>query len=214
MRLRRAIDIVVAFLLLALAAPVLAIAALAVKLSSRGPVIYSGRRAGKGGRVFGMYKFRTMVTGADALGPGVTVRNDPRVTPVGRFLRATKIDELPQLVNVLKGDMTLVGPRPEDPRFVEHYSPEQRRLLEVRPGMTGPAQLHYTVEEEKRIVDVKDAEEIYVEELLDRKLELDLAYLRTRTPARDLLVFLETAGFVLAGVARAARAAGVSKTRA
>src|SRR5437867_1174639 len=159
--MRRLIDIIVSLILLVLLSPVLVLAALAVKASSKGPALYLGLRVGLGGRVFGMYKFRTMIVGADALGPGITAREDPRVTSVGRILRSTKIDELPQLLNVLKGDMTLVGPRPEAPSFVERYTPEQRRILDVRPGITGLAQLRYTGEEEERIVDVAHAEEVY-----------------------------------------------------
>jgi exopolysaccharide biosynthesis polyprenyl glycosylphosphotransferase len=150
--LKRGADIVIAAAMLALAAPVLALAALAIKLDSRGPVFYAQRRAGLNGDPFRMLKFRTMVDGAhERLGevvqidgledPMFKLRNDPRVTRVGRVLRRWSLDELPQLVNVLRGDMSLVGPRPEQVELVERYRPEHRFRLDARPGMTGPMQV-------------------------------------------------------------------------
>jgi len=137
---KRAFDVVAASLGLAMTSPLIVAAAIAVKLESKGPAFYSGPRVGRDGRVFKIHKLRTMRAGADATGPAVTAADDVRVTALGRWLRWTKADELPQLLNVVKGEMSLVGPRPEHPDFVRHYTPEQRRLLSVRPGLT---LLHY-----------------------------------------------------------------------
>lgn len=200
--LRRAVDILLSLALLVLLAPVLLVVALAVRLTSTGPVLYRAQRVGLRGRLFRMLKFRTMVEDADRTGPGITARDDPRVTSVGRFLRATKLDEIPQLLNVLRGDMTLVGPRAESPRYVAHYTSEQRRLLSVRPGMTGPGQIHYTQDQESLPTDPDRAEEVYVKELLADKLRLDLEYLDRRGTLLDLKILGRTAWIVATAVIR------------
>jgi lipopolysaccharide/colanic/teichoic acid biosynthesis glycosyltransferase len=141
--LNRAADVAAAGTALALASPVLALAALGVKLSSRGPVLYRQVRVGKDGADFELLKLRTMVVGAESQGAGFAVdRGDPRITPVGRLLRRLSLDELPQLWNVVRGDMSLIGPRPTLRYQVERYTPRQRRRLEVKPGITGWAQVH------------------------------------------------------------------------
>jgi lipopolysaccharide/colanic/teichoic acid biosynthesis glycosyltransferase len=138
----RILDLVVAAVGLVLAAPLLAFAAVAIRLDSPGPVLYRQRRVGKGGREFDLLKLRTMVVGSDPVGVGTAVtRDDPRVTRVGRLLRRTSLDEIPNLVNVLRGEMALVGPRPTIPAQVVEYTPRQRRRHEVRPGITGWAQV-------------------------------------------------------------------------
>lgn len=143
METRRAVDVAVAGLGLAAASPVLAVAALAVKLEDGGPVLYRQRRVGKDGVEFELLKLRTMVVGAETQGAGWAVdRGDPRITRVGRLLRRLSLDELPQLANVVRGDMSLIGPRPTLAYQVERYSERQRRRLEVRPGITGWAQIH------------------------------------------------------------------------
>lgn len=131
-----------------------------------------------------------MVVGADKLGPGITTAQDPRVTPIGRFMRRTKLDELPQLVNVLKGEMSLVGPRPEDPRYVALYTPTQRQVLSVRPGITSPASLQFRNEAEA----LKGAgwEAVYINELMPAKLQIELDYLQRRTLLTDLRIILQT----------------------
>ena len=134
--LRRAMDVVVALGGLIILSPVLLLIALLVKFTSPGPVFYRARRVGKGGREFDLYKFRTMVADADRRGPQLTLAEDPRVTQLGRWLRTHRLDEIPQLWNVLRGEMSLVGPRPEDPSYVSRYTKEQRRVLEARPGVT------------------------------------------------------------------------------
>ena len=211
--MRRAVDFVASLLLLIVFSPLLAIVAVAVRLSSPGPVFYGAERVGQGGKLFRMLKFRTMVVGADRMGPGITVQDDPRVTRVGHFLRATKIDELPQLVNVLTGEMSLIGPRAESPQFVAHYTSRQRRLLDVPPGVTGPGQLRYTTEQQEQVGDLASAEDVYVKELLTAKLDRDLKYLERRGLVEDVKILAETAWVMTTGLARAAgrlgrRAAG------
>ena len=155
--IKRYIDIVLAAIALVLALPVMGIIALAVKLDSPGPVIFTQRRLGLNGREFDFYKFRSMVVNAEHTGTGVySDNNDPRVTRVGRFIRATSLDELPQLINILRGDMSCIGPRPPltyHPWPIEEYTEAQRRMFEVRPGVTGWAQIHgrKDVEWHKRI---------------------------------------------------------------
>lgn len=168
----------------------LLVVAVAVKCTSRGPVLYQARRVGKDGRPFHLYKFRSMATGA-ADGAGVTGSGDPRVTSLGRILRRTKLDELPQLVNTLRGEMSLVGPRPEDPRYVALYSPEQRQVLRVKPGITSAATVLHRHEEEL-LVGV-DFEEIYRREILPNKLRIELDYLSRRTLTGDVRILMQTA---------------------
>ncbi len=146
---KRSFDIAISSIGLLLLLPLFLVIGIAIKLSSRGPVFYKGNRIGRHGEPFGMYKFRSMITDAAKIGPSVTYQDDPRITRVGRFLRGTKLDELPQLINVLKGDMSLVGPRPETDDHVIHYTPEQRRVLNVRPGIAGLAQIEWHDEESR-----------------------------------------------------------------
>jgi lipopolysaccharide/colanic/teichoic acid biosynthesis glycosyltransferase len=141
--LPRAVDVLLATLSLVLAAPFLLVAAIAIKLTSAGPMIYRQRRIGKDGAPFELYKLRTMRLGADPVGVGTPVlEGDPRVTPVGRLLRRWSLDEIPNLVNVVRGDMAIVGPRPTLEAQVDLYTPRQRRRLEVKPGLTGWAQVN------------------------------------------------------------------------
>jgi lipopolysaccharide/colanic/teichoic acid biosynthesis glycosyltransferase len=172
----RALDVVGASLGLAVTSPALAVAALAIKLGDGGPVFYRQRRVGRDGREFELLKLRTMVVGAEHQGAGWAVnRGDPRITRVGRTLRRLSIDELPQLWNVVRGEMSLVGPRPTLAYQVEAYSPRQRRRLEVKPGVTGWAQIHgrAALPWEERI-------------------ELDVWYVENRSPAVDLKILLRT----------------------
>jgi len=187
---KRAFDFACATLGLAILMPFFVIIALAIKLDSPGPVFFRGERVGLGGKLFRIFKFRTMVVDAAQRGPGITTHGDTRITRVGHFLRKYKIDELPQLFNVLLGEMSLVGPRPEDPRYVAYYTPEQRRVLEIRPGITSPATLHYHHEE--RWLEGKNWETAYLNELMPRKLAIELEYLDTRTWLTDLKIILQT----------------------
>ena len=193
--MRRPADILISLLLLVLFLPLMLTIALAIVVTSKGSPLYGGRRVGLRGRIFRMWKFRTMVTGADRLGPSITGNKDPRITPIGAALRKTKLDELPQFLNVLTGDMTLVGPRPEAPDMVARYTERQRAVLEVKPGVTGRVQLD-SGEESESIPQGVAADEYYVKQIMNRKLEGDLEYLRKRTPLSDLLIVIETVGLV------------------
>lgn len=188
--LKRTFDVVVAALGLLLLSPILLLLALWVKRSSPGPIFYRAQRVGRGGQPFKLYKFRSMVVDADKIGPGVTGAQDPRVTPVGRTLRKTKLDELPQLWNVLIGDMSFVGPRPESPQYVQHYSAEQRRVLDLRPGITSLASVTYRDEEALLVGD--DWEAYYIEQIMPAKLAIDLQYAETRTFLGDIWIILRT----------------------
>jgi lipopolysaccharide/colanic/teichoic acid biosynthesis glycosyltransferase len=187
---KRLFDIGISLLGLVLLAPLLGILALWIKLDSPGPVFFRGARVGRGGRLFRIYKFRTMIADAAQRGPGITAAQDPRVTQAGRFLRRFKLDELPQLLNVLKGEMSLVGPRPEDPRYVALYTAEQRRVLDVRPGITGIASLHFRHEE--ALLSGDDWQRRYIEEIMPQKLALELAYLEHPSLAQDVAILLKT----------------------
>jgi lipopolysaccharide/colanic/teichoic acid biosynthesis glycosyltransferase len=148
------------------------------------------KRIGKGGKPFRLYKFRTMVADAHPDGPAITPAGDRRITRVGRLLRRTKLDELPQLLNVLKGDMSLVGPRPEDPRYVDLYTSAQREVLRVRPGITSAASLVYR--HESSLLSGEDWERRYVSQILPDKLAIELDYLARRNSASDLKLVLRT----------------------
>jgi lipopolysaccharide/colanic/teichoic acid biosynthesis glycosyltransferase len=181
--LPRGADAVLAALGLLLAAPLLILAAVAIKLDSRGPVLYRQRRSGLDGREFSVLKLRTMALGADPVGVGTPVlEGDPRVTRVGRLLRRLSLDEIPNLVNVIRGDMAIVGPRPTLGAQVELYTPHQRRRLEVKPGITGWAQ-------------VNGRAGIPWEE----RIELDVWYVDHRSPALDLRILGRTARLLLSG---------------
>jgi lipopolysaccharide/colanic/teichoic acid biosynthesis glycosyltransferase len=190
--LRRATDIIVSLALLVPLAPVLLLAALVIRLDSKGPALFRQTRVGEGGAPFTMYKFRTMR--AETSGRPVTLggRRDERLTRVGGFLRDSKIDELPQLLNVLKGEMTLIGPRAETPNFVEHFTPRQREVLRVKPGITGPGQILYTTTQATELEGVDDPNRYYIEKILPEKLEWDLEYLRTRSLRNDLAILGRT----------------------
>ena len=175
---------------LALCSPILAIASLGVKLSSPGPVLFKQRRVGRAGRTFCLIKFRTMKGGEG--GPQVTSSDDKRITSVGRLLRKTKIDELPELWNVVKGDISLVGPRPEVPGHVDLSDPLWQRVLEVRPGITDPVTLRLRSEEELMGQVEQDREEFYLKVLQRYKLKGYLQYLEIRTFWSDIRVLVET----------------------
>ena len=180
---RRAVDIVVSALALALASPVLALAMLAIRLESPGPAIYRQRRSGLRGREFDVLKLRTMVQGAEHVGAGLAVNeNDARITRVGALLRRTSLDELPNLLNVLRGEMSLIGPRPTLPVQVEQYTERQRGRLAVKPGLTGWAQVNGRASLPWA-----------------QRIELDLYYIEHRSPALDLRILWRTLAMVLGG---------------
>ena len=181
--MKRALDLAVAVPLLVILSPVLVALAAAVRLTSRGPAFHRATRVGRDGRPFTMLKLRTMRAGP---GAAITTRDDPRVTALGRALRRARLDELPQLFNVVRGEMSIVGPRPEDPRFVALYSEEQRAVLALRPGITGAAQLVFR--DEAALLDPADPEGSYIRAVLPRKLAIDLEYARGRSLAGDLRI--------------------------
>ncbi len=188
--LKRAFDFVGATAALITLSPAFGLMALLIKLTSAGPVFFRQERIGLAGKPFFIYKFRTMVKDAPQLGPDLTGAGDPRITPVGDFLRVTKLDELPNLLNVIRGEMSLVGPRPDLPRFMSALTPEQREILEFRPGMTGPTQIRYVAEEE--LLSPVNIDENYVENILADKLASDLAYVSSWSFGEDLLLLLYT----------------------
>ena len=181
--IRRSVDIAISALLLALAAPVLAVTSVAIRLESPGPAIYRQRRIGWGGRPFEVLKLRTMVQGAERIGAGLAVNeDDPRITRVGALLRRTSLDELPNLLNVLRGEMSLIGPRPTLPGQVASYTPRQRGRLAIRPGITGWAQVNGRASLP-----------------WSERIELDLHYIEHRSLALDLRILWRTLAIVLGG---------------
>jgi lipopolysaccharide/colanic/teichoic acid biosynthesis glycosyltransferase len=198
---KRLVDIVVSVAGLVVLAPLMLVIALAVKLDSAGPALYRQVRVGREGRPFEILKFRSMADqgGCAETGALVTAGDDPRITRVGAFLRRWKLDELPQLVNVLTGEMSLVGPRPEVPRYVAMYPPDARReILSVRPGITDDAAIEFRNESDL-LAGSNDPERTYIEEILPRKLEHYRSYVRGRTMVGDLRVLLHTLSRIVTG---------------
>jgi lipopolysaccharide/colanic/teichoic acid biosynthesis glycosyltransferase len=201
----RALDLLLVLLTMPVAIVIGTLVAVAVFLDSPGPVLYRSRRIGRGGRPFDMLKFRTMVR--DAGGPPLSVSDDERYTPLGRTLATCRLDELPQLWNVLRGDMRLVGPRPEVEEFVRDYPSEYERILSVPPGVTGPAQVEYAWEGEVlALAQAADRSRVYREDVLPYKLAIDIAYAETHTVARDIVLLLRT---LLLPAVRVGRALGL-----
>ncbi|HTO93904.1 MAG TPA: sugar transferase [Bacteroidota bacterium] len=188
--LKRSFDVVASIAGLFLLLPVLGAVAAAIRITAGRPVMYRASRVGRGGRPFRMVKFRTMVVGADAHGPLVTASGDDRVTPVGRMLRKTKLDELPTLWNVLLGDMSFVGPRPENPLSAAQYNDEQRRVLTVRPGVTSLATIKYR-HEEALLAGGGDLDARYFAIMQD-KLRLELEYVDHHPFSRDMSIIART----------------------
>ncbi|TFH47442.1 MAG: hypothetical protein E4H01_08360, partial [Lysobacterales bacterium] len=188
---KRIVDILASLLGLIFLSPVFNVIGAAIKRYSKGPVFYHGERIGREGKPFKILKFRTMQETLEAHnGARITAQDDPRVTRLGRFLREAKLNELPQLFNVLKGEMSLVGPRPEDPSFVEHYTDEQREVLSVRPGITSLASVIYSNEEKQLVSD--NLAEKYLSDILPNKLRLDLIYVRNVSLLLDLDILFRT----------------------
>ena len=184
--MKRLFDIVFSILGLIISFPVLLICAILIKLNSKGPVFFRQERTGKDGVPFKIFKFRTMVQNADAKGPKVTSKNDSRVTSIGSILRWSKLDELPQLINVLIGDMSFVGPRPEVPRVVEYYTEEQKRVLSVKPGIIGANQILARNESDLYPDGIEDTESYYIKHILPEKLKVDLEYVEKSSLSYDI----------------------------
>ena len=188
---KRVFDVFVSVLALILFWPLLLAATLLIKLDDRGAIIYRQVRVGRFGREFMIVKFRTMRERSDVAGPSITAAGDPRITRVGRWLRKTKLDELPQLWNVLLGEMSFVGPRPEVPKYVALYTAEQRRVLDLPPGITDEASVEFK-DEESLLASASDPEKYYVEYCIPRKIALNLAYAEKATVFQDVKVMLRT----------------------
>lgn len=188
---KRVFDLITSAIGLLLLSPVFAVIAVLVKSSSRGPILFRQQRVGKDGRLFRVLKFRSMVDGAEHKGKSITSNSDPRVTSLGLVLRKWKLDELPQLWNVLIGEMSLVGPRPEVPSYVVNYTSEQRQVLKIRPGITDPASIRYR--NEGGVLDQSDAPELlYREKILPEKLSLNIEYLKDISFTRDFSLVVAT----------------------
>lgn len=193
---KRLFDLALALPGLLLLSPLLLVVALLIKLDSRGPALFRQTRVGKHGRPFQILKFRTMVTDAEKRGGQLTTAGDSRITRCGRVLRATKLDELPQLINVVRGEMSLVGPRPEVPRYVEMYTDAQRRVLDLTPGITDPASIRYR-DESAVLAAAEDPETFYVEVVMPEKIRLNLDYAAKASLFGDLGVILRTFACIL-----------------
>jgi lipopolysaccharide/colanic/teichoic acid biosynthesis glycosyltransferase len=190
--LKRFFDVLIAGVSIGLLAPVFLAVAAAVRFSSPGPIIFAQERVGRGFRPFRILKFRTMFVDAPARGGPLTVgAHDPRITAVGRFLRRTKLDELPQLWNVVRGDMSLVGPRPEVPKYVEMFRTEYAEILRVRPGITDPASLKYRRESDE-LAHADDPEAEYVRRILPDKIAISKRYIKTSSLIGDAGILVRT----------------------
>jgi lipopolysaccharide/colanic/teichoic acid biosynthesis glycosyltransferase len=188
-RFKRPFDVVVATVALAVTLPIWLPVAVAIRIESPGPVLYRARRMGRGGTPITVLKFRSMRVSSG--GPAITAGSDSRITRTGKLIRLTKVDELPQLINVIRGDMSLVGPRPEDSRYLDSYSPEQRRVLSIRPGITGAASVAYR-HEESILAEAEDIEAAYRTTVLPAKLALELDYLDRRSLRTDVKWLMAT----------------------
>jgi len=188
--MKRFFDIISSAIGLLVLSPVLLIVAIAIKLEDGGLVFYRGARVGREGRPFRIFKFRSMVLNAEKLGPSSTAGDDPRITRTGAFVRRSKLDELPQLINVLLGDMSIVGPRPEIKKFTDMYHNEEKRILSVRPGITDWASI-WNCDEAAVLAGSPDPDQAYLELIRPKKIELQLKYIRERSFMTDLrIIFL------------------------
>ena len=189
--IKRLFDIIISFLALVILLPVLIIISIWVLLDSKGGILYRQRRVGKNNHDFTLLKFRTMHPGADTKGLLTVGERDPRISGAGYSLRRTKLDELPQLINILAGDMSLVGPRPEVRKYVALYTDEQLKVLDIRPGLTDNASLAY-IDESEILAKSEDPEKTYIETILPAKLELNLQYIRERSMGKDIGIIFRT----------------------
>jgi lipopolysaccharide/colanic/teichoic acid biosynthesis glycosyltransferase len=187
----RIFDVIVALVGIIILSPLFIITIFLIKISSPGPIIFSQKRVGHKGRLFNLYKFRSMVVNAEQLGTSVTTGKDPRITGIGKILRKTKLDELPQLWNVLKGDMSFVGPRPDVPEIVNNYNLGMRRILEVRPGITSNATLHLRNEEDLLSL-ASDPDRAYEEIFLPAKVQLAMEHVNRKSFLFDFSVLIQT----------------------
>lgn len=188
---KRALDLILSLVGLFFFSPLLLAIPMLIKREDRGPILYRGVRVGRYGKPFRIFKFRTMVVDAEKLGGASTADDDLRITRIGKFLRQYKLDELPQLINVIKGEMSIVGPRPEVPQYVEMFTGEEKAILSVRPGITDWATL-WNPDEGAVLAGSPDPERLYVEKIRPEKIRLQLEYVRRRSIWIDLTIILQT----------------------
>ncbi len=193
---KRFFDIAASAVILLILSPLLLVLTAAVKLDSPGPVFYRQTRVGRYGSDFKIFKFRTMVQNADQIGPPLTMGKDPRITRVGRFIRKCRMDEVSQLLNVLNGSMSLVGPRPEVRRYVDAYQPEYMATLLIRPGITAPSSIAFK-DEDKLLNAGGNPEAIYVEKILPPKMALNLEYINHLSVFRDIKIMFQTVAAII-----------------
>ncbi len=188
---KRIFDFIISLVGIIILLPIFILVSIAIKLDSKGSILFLQKRVGRYGKEFNIYKFRTMVTDAERLGKQITIGKDNRITKVGAFLRKFKIDELPQLFNVLKGDMSLVGPRPEVPKYVALYNEDQKKVLDVRPGITDIASLRYK-DENDILGEVDNPEDYYINVIMKDKLNLNLEYIEKGNVFFDIYLIVKT----------------------
>ncbi|HWQ90188.1 MAG TPA: sugar transferase [Clostridia bacterium] len=188
---KRCLDIALSIVGLIVTAPLTLFIAVLIKFSDPGPIFYRQTRIGQFGGPFRIWKFRTMVVDAERKGLSVTRDRDPRITPIGRILRKSKLDELPQLINVLVGEMSFVGPRPEVPKYVQLYTPEQRKILELKPGITDLASIAFRNEEDL-LAKADDVEEFYIRVCIPKKIQLNLDYANRASLLGDISIICQT----------------------
>jgi len=193
--IKRLADIVASIIVLLLLFPVFLVISIWILLDSPGGLFYKQVRVGKNGKEFKLFKFRSMRTGADKEGQ-ITIGNDKRVTRSGKFIRKFKIDEFPQLINIIAGDMSVVGPRPEVPKYVKMYSDEQKKVLSVRPGLSDFATIEY-INEQEQLGKSPDPEKLYINTIMPEKLALNLKYIQSRSFSTDLKIILKTFSSIL-----------------
>lgn len=189
--LKRGFDFIASTIGFILISPALLIISILIKLTSEGPVLFKQKRVGRYGKKFNILKFRTMVVNAEKLGKQITVGNDSRITKIGAFLRKYKLDELPQLINVIKGDMSLIGPRPEVPKYVALYNENQRKVLDVRPGITDYASIEYR-DENSILAKVNNPEEYYINVIMPHKIDLNMKYIEKNNVLIDIGIIFKT----------------------
>ncbi|WP_066890630.1 sugar transferase [Clostridium nigeriense] len=189
--IKRMFDFIASLIGCIILIPVFIIISILIKFDSRGPILFKQKRVGQDGKVFEILKYRTMIVDAEKIGKQITVGNDSRITKVGKFLRKYKLDELPQLFNVLKGDMSLVGPRPEVPKYVKLYNESEREVLKVKPGITDFASIEYR-DENEILGTVENPEEYYINVIMKHKLQLNLKYISKNNIFLDIKIILKT----------------------
>ena len=189
--LKRGFDFIVSLIGCIVLMPIYILIAILIKIDSRGPIFFKQKRVGQYGKIFKILKYRTMVVDAENIGKQITVGDDKRITKIGKFLRKYKLDELPQLFNVLKGEMSLVGPRPEVPKYVELYNYEEKKVLNVKPGITDFASIEYR-DENEILGKVDNPEEYYINVIMKHKLELNLKYINNNNIFIDINIILKT----------------------